>query len=264
MIRKLLNITLIAMIPLLVLGQKGWELGAGIGASEYFGDLHTELNVQNPNIAAGINVRYNFDERIALKSSFNYTTLYGTDESAANSFELNRGLHFKSPIADWTNQIEFNFLKYKHGSEDHWTPYLLGGFSILSFNPRAQPATDGPTYNLRLYGTEGQALGEEYGRFTTAFVYGMGAKWDINYNWSINAELSIRTANSDYLDDVSSFYPNLMELQELRGHTAVRLSDPTGISETHKQRGNDRQNDSYAIFSISIMRYFGRLECPNE
>jgi hypothetical protein len=123
-------------------------------------------------------------------------------------------------------------------------------------------ANNDRVFDLRQFGTEGQPIGEEYGKWTWAIAYGMGVKWDISYDWSLNVELGLRTANSDYLDDVSGFYPDMDELRRVRGQTAVNLSDPTDTSVAFRQRGNNKNNDSYLLFGLSIMRYFGRVDCP--
>ena len=41
--------------------------------------------------------------------------------------------------------FEFNFLPYIHGSRDYFfTPYLFAGFSVFSFNPKAEYTGDLP------------------------------------------------------------------------------------------------------------------------
>jgi hypothetical protein len=243
--------------------QKGIELGGWLGLSNYYGDLKTNLSFAEPRGAGGLVFRYNFDERIAIKSSINYARIHAEDADSDNTYEFNRGLSFRSDVFELTNQLEFNFFPYLHGSDDHnWTPYLFGGLTALTFSPKTQLAPDGPLYDLRSYGTEGQPIGGEYGKWTWAMAYGMGVKWDINYDWSFNVELGLRTTNTDYLDDVSGFYPDLDELRRLRGQTAATLSDPTNTSVINRQRGNDKNNDTYILFGVSIMRYFGRVECP--
>ncbi len=245
-------------------GQKGVELGGWLGGSQYFGDLQTELRIINVMPAGGIAFRYNFDNRIAVKSSVNYFQLKADDVHSPNSYERNRNLRFSSSNIDWTNQFEFNFLPFVHGSkEEFFTPYLLAGFSIFSYNPQAM--LDNQRVNLRDFGTEGQALGEEYGRFSWALTYGIGLKWSLNYDWSINVQLSIHNSRTDYLEDVSNVYPDLGLLREIRGVTAVTLSNPAlveGIGDPGRQRGNNKNNDTYVIFGIGVMKYFGDLECP--
>lgn len=134
---------------------------------------------------------------------------------------------------------------------------------MFTYNPQADLA--GERVNLRDFGTEGQAPGAEYGRFSWATSYGMGIKWSLNHEWSINMELGIRNAHTDYLDDVSTVYPNLELLNIVRGPSALRLSNPavvSGIGEEGRQRGNSKNNDTYVLFGVGVMRYFGQLDCP--
>lgn len=244
--------------------QRGLELGAWIGMSHYFGDLHTELSLTDARLAGGVIARYNFDKRICLKTSVNFGGLKGSDQQSETTFELQRNLDFKSNIWDLSTQIEFNFLPYVHGSKDKFfTPYLFAGLSVFSFDPTTE--LNGQRYRLRDFGTEGQAIGQEYGRFALSPMLGVGLKWDINVDWSFNVQLSIHPTSTDYIDDVSTVYPDLNNLAFERGQLAADLSNRAltgGVGVPGRQRGNSRNNDSYVFFGISVMRYFGTLDCP--
>ena len=176
-------------------------------------------------------------------------------------------IHFNSDIIDGTFQFEFNFLPYNHGSqEEFFSPYLFSGFTVLHFNPKTE--LDGETYDLRTFGTEGQFRGEEYYSIGGALTFGGGIKFDLSYRWSINIELSSRKLFTDYIDDVSGTYPDMDDLEALRGPIAVALSDRSliadgvRIGEEGRQRGNGRQNDNYTTLGISLLYYFGSLPCP--
>jgi hypothetical protein len=249
--------------------QEGWEAGGWAGVSYYFGDLNTSFDVSEPGFAAGAAARYNFNKRVCFKFSANYGNISGDDSDSKVAFERARNLNFQSAILDAGAQLEFNFLPYTHGSKDEfWTPYLLAGFSIFSYNPKTE--YQGELLELRDFGTEGQFKGEEYSTTSGAFLFGGGIKIDLSYEWSINLEISGRRAFTDYLDDVSTVYPDMEDLENLRGGTAVALSDrslPNGsdgirIGETGRQRGNSRDNDNYLFFGIGLMYYFGDLKCP--
>lgn len=264
MSKKFLHLSILLFLTSTLQGQKGIELGAWLGLTHYYGDLQTELAISDPGLAGGLNFRYNFDNRIALKSSLNYGRISADDADSQNTFERQRNLNFFSDVWDLTIQGEFNFLSYIHGSkEEHFTPYLFAGLSVFSFAPKT--TLDGETFSLRDFGTEGQPIGQEYNRFALAPTIGIGLKWDINIDWSFNLELSIHGSQSDYIDDVSAVYPDLNDLRTTRGQQAVDLSDRSiggGIGEPGRQRGNSRNNDTYVFFGLSIMRYFGSLDCP--
>ncbi len=262
--KKVSGLIALFLLPFVVFSQKGVELGGWLGTSYYFGDLKTELKFDQPRPAGGVNFRYNFNERLAAKASLNYARIHADDANSTNTFERNRNLKFYSDLYDLSIQGEFNFLTYIHGSEDYFfTPYLFAGFSGFAFSPKTE--LNGTTYDLRSFGTEGQAIGAEYGRFSMTINYGFGVKWDLNVDWSLNAHISAYNSASDYIDDVSNVYPDLDLLRSLRGDTAVSLSDRSiveGIGESGRQRGNSKNNDMYILFGISIMKYFGQLNCP--
>ena len=244
--------------------QKGYELGGWLGTSYYFGDLNTNLKITKPGLALGLIYRYNFNNRVSWKSSLNYGKVGADDANSSNNFERNRNLSFSSNIFDLSNVIEFNFFRYEHGSKIHnKTPYFFGGFNIFHFNP--QTTLNGQSYKLRDFGTEGQQPGQEYSLINGGLILGGGFKWDVSRNWSINFEVSTRFLFTDYLDDVSTVFPNKTVLQAVRGNIAVDLSDRSikdGLGEAGRQRGDTKGKDKFTFAGISILRYFGGIECP--
>lgn len=260
------GVLVFSLFTTMIVAQKGWEVGPGVGLSHYFGDLNTNYRLNKPGIAGSLNFRYNFNTRICLKFSGNYGTVSATDADSKNIFEQQRNLSFESVIVDGSAQLEFNFLPYIHGSADeYFTPYLFGGLSAFYYNPTAE--YQGQVYELRPLGTEGQFKGEEYLPMSGAWLFGAGMKVDLNYQWSINVELGIRSAFTDYLDDVSTLYPDNDDVRRDKGEIAAALSDRSlgvdnPISKEGRQRGNANNNDSYSIFSVSMMYYFGSIRCP--
>jgi opacity protein-like surface antigen len=248
--------------------QRGWEIGGGAGVSYYFGDLNTRFNLSHPGLSAGLSARYNFNNRICLKFAGTFGQIGADDAYSANVFEKRRNLNFKSNVWDGTAQIEFNFLPYVHGSRDNFfTPYLLGGFSVFKFNPKGK--LNGTWYELASLGTEGQFRGEEYYTTQAGFTYGGGFKVDLNADWSMNIEFSARRLFTDYLDDVSTVYPNVRDLERSKGKLAADLSDPSIIGLDGqklgiegRQRGNSNTKDTYMFVGVSFMYYFATLDCP--
>ncbi len=245
-------------------GQKGYELGAWLGTSTYYGDLNTTLVPRKLGLAGGICARRNFNTRISAKTSFSFARIAADDSQSSNNFQKSRNLSFRSNIFDWTNALEFNFYEYVHGSKDsYYTPYLLAGFSIFSYNPKAK--LNNNWYALRPQGTEGQDLGGEYGRISGALTIGGGFKWDYNRDISFNIEFSTRKLFTDYVDDVSTVYADTKSLRARRGPIAAELADRSlidGIGVLGRQRGNSQDNDTYIFFGFAVMKYFGGIECP--
>jgi hypothetical protein len=250
------------------LAQRGAEVGFNAGVAYYFGDLNTQFNLSRPGLGLNAYGRFNFDERIAIKMGLYYGRISGDDAQSDNAFQQARNLDFYSNVWDGTLQLEFNFFPYIHGSKDrYFTPYIFAGLSAFHYNPKTK--LNGTTYSLREFGTEGQDIGGEYSLFNLGVAYGGGLKWDLNYYWSINVELSGRFLFTDYLDDVSEVYPDPNVLAILRGPDAVALSDrsdpdaPGGqIGRAGIQRGNSKNNDSYNFAMVGLAYYFGRVKCP--
>lgn len=269
-VKKILLLLFFAGTAWMASAQRGWEAGFWLGASHYFGDLNTSLDLGMPGFAGGVLARFNFNERVCFKLSGNYGTVSGDDARSKNIFERARNLSFESPIVDGTAQLEFNFLPYRHGSKDEFfTPYLLGGFNVFYFNPKAE--LDGQIYELRPLGTEGQFKGKEYYGVSAGLAYGFGFKVDLSYEWSVNIELSGRRLFTDYLDDVSTVYPDKTDLQRQHGDIAVALSDRSliipGVNEGQlgeegRQRGDSTNKDSYFFLGVGLVYYFGDLKCP--
>lgn len=245
--------------------QRGYELGVRTGFTAYLGDLNTDYSLSNAGFTFGILGRRNVNERISFSAGLDYGRIEGSDLTSNNFFQRTRNLSFKSNVYDMNITMEFNFFPYIHGSEDHYyTPYIFGGLSFVKFNPQAE--LNGETYSLRDFGTEGQQDGQEYALFSSSLVYGIGFKWDINRDWSINASISGRNLFTDYIDDVSEEYPDFLSLESRRGPIAVALSDRSldpNFARAGMQRGNGKNNDLIYFFNIGIMRYFGELACPS-
>lgn len=247
-----------------IVGQKGYEVGGWLGTGFYYGDLNTGLSIRKPGIAGGLIGKYNFDTRVSLKAGLNYAVVGGDDATSDNIYQYNRNLSFKSRIIDFTTNVELNFLEYYHGSNDqYYTPYLLVGFSFFHFTPQAQ--LNDTWYDLRPLGTEGQDVGNEYGSINAGFALGFGFKYDLNRDYSLNIEISTHRTFTDYIDDVSTVYADPLTLASRRGPISPQLADRSlidAIGEPGRQRGNSRDNDVYNLFSIGLVKYFGRLECP--
>lgn len=244
--------------------MRGWEAGGQVGVSNYFGDLNTNWRMNRLHLAGGVNGRFNFNDRLAMKFGLNAGQISAYDSDSKNVFEQRRNLHFKSLIADAVLQFEFNFLPYIHGHREYWyTPYMFAGPAFFYYNPKAE--LDGTWYSLSEYGTEGQFRGEEYNTTQGAIAYGVGFKMDLSYRWSINAELSARKVFTDYLDDVSGNYADLRDIRAQRGETGAALADRSiepQIGQAGRQRGNGKNNDSYIILGIGVQYYFGYIRCP--
>ena len=255
-------------VSIQVYSQKGYEIGGFIGISNYIGDINPDFSLKTPGPSIAAIGRYNFNTRTSLRLDLGAGRLAGRDSLSENTFQQSRNLSFRTDYIDMSLGFEFNFFPMVHGSREHYfTPYLFAGLAFAYYNPKAN--IDDQWHALRYLGTEGQRQGDEYAQIAAGTAYGFGFKMDFNDVWSFNAELAIRQLGTDYLDDVSKQYPNMVELEARRGELAVRLSDRSGelgidppIGQPGRQRGNSKDNDMYYTFRVGVVYFIGLLQCP--
>jgi hypothetical protein len=238
------------------------DVGILVGGSNYKGELSPHLfNKDFIHFAGGVFFRHNWNRHWSYKFELNYAQVSGDDALGETGYAVNRNLSFHSEIMEFSPQIEFNFFPYETASSDfRFSPYLFTGISIFHFNPEAD--LNGKTYELQPMGTEGQGINgtDFYNRVTFALPIGGGIKVSLG-NIGIGIEVGARRTYTDYLDDVSTYYPDQLKLIAARGLIASQLSDRSlSIADntipvptvTNKQRGNPQDNDWYLIAGLSI------------
>jgi hypothetical protein len=173
----------------------------------------------------------------------------GTVTGHDNNFEFNkdRNLNFSTEISEYAALVEFNFFHYGMRPVDKkYTPYVFLGVSIFSYNP--QTTYFGETIDLRNIQTEGV----NYGVQSYAIPFGMGFKWQFKRSMAIEASLGFRKTFTDYIDDVSTVYPDLEVVRQKKGVLAANLTDRS--QELHSgvyqnglgyRRGNSDFTDWY-------------------
>jgi hypothetical protein len=244
------------------------EVGVFVGVSNYHGDLTPKnLEVSSYAPAFGAFGRYNFNGHLAAKVHFYKGVLQGSDFHAqVTKGERARNLSFRTDVYELGAQFEYNFLDFKVAIKDHiTTPYIFAGVAGFYYNPQAE--INGQWFDLRPLSTEGQGLegssAQPYQKFSIAIPMGLGVKFNINHVTNIGLEFGMRKTFTDYIDDVSTTYPDLNVLASEVGDFAAALSyrapeynpdapaDPQGTS-----RGDATDKDWYffggVTFSVNI------------
>ncbi len=272
--KKLLLLTFLFCSTSLLWGQpkdaKTREIGIMLGVSGYAGDLNPYnqfSKLMQP--AGGLVYRKAINRRYALKTSLLYGSIKGDDALAKNAYQKNRNLNFKSILLELSGQLEFNFMPYELGNPEFpWTPYIFCGLSGFYFNPKGNQ--DGTWRELRPLATEGQGVlpgKKTYMRTQLSFPFGVGLKANLGDNFALSVEMGLRRTFTDYLDDVSTTYPDKTSLGIANGSTAVLYSDPSlskDFNNDFRQRGNSQTKDWYSFSGIMITYYLRKKppECP--
>lgn len=251
------------------LHAQGWEAGIFFGISHYQGDLQrSHVEILEARHGNGLFARYGFTNRWAVKGHYYQGAVSGGDGNYPDLTSIrSRNLSFTSVIREVGVQLELttlNFLEMKN----HWkksqkeyriNTYVFGGISGFYFNPKAYK--DGYWYELQPLGTEGQGMpGNEakYSRYQVAIPMGFGGKFHLT-NWStIGFEIGFRKTFTDYIDDVSGYYPDLEKLAEINPMAAsLSYRSPEFAPETANPnpsgtlRGSVAWDDSYIFAGIT-------------
>lgn len=235
-----------------------------MGVSNYMGDLASgHVEKEEYKLAYGILGRYNYGNYLSFRASISKASVSGSDGlSDERSGRRQRNLSFQSDIYEGALMAEFNIFGYD-ALENHtqFTPYIFAGLAGFYYNP--QGYYENEWIDLQPLGTEGQGMpgyGEKYKRFKMSVPMGMGLKVSISEAVNFGMEVGIRRTNTDYLDDVSTNYPDLQLLQEEGDLRASILSyrtpeyDPTASNRNPEglKRGNPDGNDWYMMSGVTL------------
>jgi hypothetical protein len=242
-------------------GQNTFDLGIFAGVSTYSGDLaEKDIEITEMNPAVGIIGRYQFKSWLTLRGNLILGTISGNDLNATSINQRKRNLSFRSPIYELSVTPEFNIYTFKLKSKQSFTPYFLIGVGVFYYDPKA--LYEGEWINLQPLGTEGQGLpGYEsrYNLIDFSIPYGFGLKFQVSDKATIGLEFISRYTFSDYLDDVSTVYPDNDVLAATNGALAAALSDRTseytGIPTQrveNAQRGSSVYTDYYHFIGATV------------
>ena len=212
---------------------------------------------------------------MAARAGINYGFLTGNDSKIKSyPFLQHRNLSFKSQLIELALTYEINFFKYSTTDKKHrWSPYIFTGASLFYYDPYVK--VNGEKYKLESIGTEGQkssnnpSKNKGYNQYSFAIPYGGGIKCALNQNWAVNVELSSRFVFTDYLDDVSGNYPDIIDVKYMVngvdiGALLYDRSTEVGpkIGVLDKQRGTSQDKDRFLFLGVTLTYTIVDFKCP--
>ena len=239
--------------------QSYWSVYLGLGTTWYYGDLNDRLITHTDLLRFGgqVGVMYNFNPKVAARLNYLHGKVAGADSLAKSDSYKARNLSFFSDVDEISLQ-----LVYKPVELGRFTPYLFAGAGALHFNPIAE--FQGEEIELQPIGTEGQFIpdsgyGDPYDLWTLSIPVGLGINYRINEKWDIGIEAGYHKVFTDYLDDVSTVYPEMDKLAATpSGPLAVALSDRGFVPRpAFSTRGNDA-SDGFGHLFLTLTYNFGR------
>jgi hypothetical protein len=191
---------------------------------------------------------YRLTEHVSARGELRFYQVSG-DQKYSKNYQNN--LSFKTFNPDINLGLQADLFAYNRQAPIN--PYLFGGVGVTHLNPKAK--LDGTWYSLAPLTTEGV----KYKRLPLVFTAGIGVSIKTTQKLSLGLELCNNFVNSDYLDDVSTVYPNP---DQLPSDIARLLSDRSyEIGEPLRQpgwsRGSAKSKDSYLFFQVRATYLIG-------
>lgn len=198
------------------------EVGFGLGAFNYTGDI--ARNLQSGNISPGATIFYrrNLNDAISIRGSLTGGIVKGDDTPSFDVLGQRRDASFSRGLLEISPVVEYHFLDHRENINIlNWTPYFFAGIGATFFG---QKATENPNYsNPQL-----------------VLPFGVGFKYILDRQWSLGLEAGIRKTFFDYLDNVSE------------GDLAVK----------NFNFGNRHDDDWYYFLGLSLSYTFYTIPCP--
>ncbi len=209
------------------------ELGFSIGGTQYSGDMDSPdfgTNFMQTRPGFGIFYKYNIQSKYAITASYLRGTLQQSDSNSSAQWQLERNLSFSTALNEFSLVGEYNLFKFDARNPEHViTPYVFAGVAYFRFNPKTEYL--GQTVELQPLGTEGQGLpgyDSKYSLSQFSIPFGGGIKLKLSEKIILTGEIGARKTFTDYIDDLSTIYPDYDELRTGNGELAAALSNRMG------------------------------------
>lgn len=235
-----------------------WYGGLTYGGANYQGELQDKkftLEAMRPGF--GVSTLFAYNDRLSGSFEIFRGVLSGSD-ARPDSRNRSRNLQFVTQLYDFTLAGRFNLFNYR---DLPFIPYVTGGVSLFHIDPYTTDGVQGRVYLFPL-STEGQRL-RAYPEIPVqqnvnyALMGGGGIELRLTEKLRMDIEVGFRKTFTDYIDDVSGYFPDPAMLLAERGPIAVRFSyrggEVPGVSKEFPKgtlRGNPATDDWYHVLSI--------------
>ncbi|MFT6324318.1 MAG: hypothetical protein ACI9GM_001075 [Salibacteraceae bacterium] len=256
--------------------QYNWEIGGGLGTSNYFGDIggiefdgqkgpaDIMLNTTRFNIA--LFGRKYIDYRWYVNVQASFINITGDDKLSPGTARESRNLSFENNLFEGIGMVEFHPLiindlggKKRHMADLH--VHVGTGLGVAYSEPVR--LNGGSRVKLRPLATEGEE--KKYAPLQMVIPLSAGFFVSLKGRYSgyrvhrFGININYRVTFTDYLDDVSTVYPELAALNgdESRINASWRGWNTDPADPTFPEgniRGNPNSNDGY----FTTMLYYSK------
>ncbi|WP_250630013.1 type IX secretion system protein PorG [Rhodoflexus caldus] len=165
-----------------------YEVGAGIGAGNYKGDVAPAFRVENSKLGGNIFFRYNPFYFLSLRANLMVTDLMGRDSIFADPFQQKRDFYFRSNMRELALTAEYNFFNFRKTDRrrmEKWCPFLFGGVAVANHSGKTNYLDN-----------------RDYGGTHVVIPFGVGVKHYMHPNWNLGFEFGARKTFTDRIDGI--------------------------------------------------------------
>lgn len=191
------------------LAQHTSELGIGVGATNYKGEVSPQLQLQNSRPALTIFYRRDVSVPVTLRASLTAGFLRATDANVQGvdgnvpPLQQYRQLRLTGGLVEAAGVVEYNFLDY-HNRKDqhrvHFSPYLFAGLGLYYVNTTVR--------------SDNAALQNDFNRDGSkvgiSIPAGAGLKVALTEHFNLGLEVGVRKTFTDQLDHTGDQTPLLV------------------------------------------------------
>lgn len=223
-----------------------WLLNAGLGATHYVGDLNERIDLAHLRLGIALDVAaaYRYSPHLTLRTEVQLYYIHGTQQDTHLAYN---NLSFRSTNPDIWAGLQWDF--WRADNRNHIViPYVLAGVGLTYLTPKT--TYQNRSYSLAPLRTEGVA----YSRLPVILRYGLGVPVAVTERFKLHVEGAYTHVLSDYVDDVSTIYPDQTSMEPLAAALADRrreLGQP--LNPTGAKRGNPDRRDGYFILSARMI-----------
>lgn len=227
-----------------------WSVAIAAGATRYAGDMSEEKDfLVRPRLGAegSVSVLYRFAERFSARADGRMYMIWGKHENTRIWFN---NLSFLAINPELCVGVQTDLFPADQRDRPI-NPYLFAGLGLTYLNTLTR--FQGHWVTLPPLHTENVV----YNRYPAMMKIAIGHPVAIRFRYRVSAELAYTTVFSDYLDDVSTVYPDISKLEPLGQALSDRryaLGLGLAPAKPGDQRGNPTKKDGYFSLSLRFTR----------
>ena len=223
-----------------------WLLNTGLGVTRYVGDLNERTDLAHLRLGTAINVAaaYRYSPQLTFRAEAQVYYIRGTQQDTHLAYN---NLSFHSINPDIWAGLQWDF--WRADNRNHVIiPYGLAGIGLTYLTPKT--SYKGQSVSLAPLHTEGVA----YSRLPVIVRYGLGVPLTATERFKLHLEGTYTHVFSDYVDDVSTVYPDRSGMEPLAAALSDRRSElGEPLNPIGAKRGNAGRRDGYFILSARLV-----------